>query len=93
MGGQSFARYFESSAMLTAHMYWIAFPWQDFPAGTKVCDVAGGVGSLQLELATIRPDFQLTLQDLPHVLDSAKKVCSSTLNVPLLESTFTFLAS
>ncbi|KII93697.1 hypothetical protein PLICRDRAFT_401684 [Plicaturopsis crispa FD-325 SS-3] len=51
-----------------------AFPWQDFPAGTKVCDVAGGVGSLQLELATIRPDFQLTLQDLPHVLDSAKKL-------------------
>ncbi|KII92557.1 hypothetical protein PLICRDRAFT_134252 [Plicaturopsis crispa FD-325 SS-3] len=50
------------------------YPWKDFPAGTKICDVGGGVGSFQLELVKSRPDFKLTIQDLPHVLDLAQKL-------------------
>lgn len=38
-------------------------------------DVGGGVGSVFFPLAEKFPELKLVIQDLPGVIDNAKKVC------------------
>ncbi|KAG6844999.1 hypothetical protein H0H87_001771 [Tephrocybe sp. NHM501043] len=48
------------------------FPWENFPPGTTVCDVGGGVGNIAMELLKAYPNLQLKLQDLPDRIHQAE---------------------
>jgi len=48
------------------------FPWKDLGDGATVCDVAGGVGNISLQLAKAHPNLRLILQDLPERIEQAK---------------------
>ncbi|KAJ3769755.1 S-adenosyl-L-methionine-dependent methyltransferase [Lentinula raphanica] len=51
-----------------------AFEWEKLSEGSKVVDVGGGVGTVLFPLAEKFPDLQLVIQDLPAVVNNAKKV-------------------
>ncbi|KAJ3873201.1 S-adenosyl-L-methionine-dependent methyltransferase [Lentinula edodes] len=53
-----------------------AFDWGNLPKGSKVVDVGGGVGSVFFPLAEKFPELKLVIQDLPGVIDNAKKIWS-----------------
>ena len=42
--------------------------------GATVCDVAGGIGNISLQLAKAHPNLRLILQDLPERINQAKEV-------------------
>ena len=44
------------------------------PAGSTVCDIGSGVGTVTLELAKVHPGLKLILQDMPSVLNYAENV-------------------
>jgi len=48
------------------------FPWKELGNGATVCDVAGGVGNISLQLAKAHPNLRLILQDLPERIQQAK---------------------
>jgi len=48
------------------------FPWKELGNGATVCDVAGGVGNISLQLAKAYPNLRLILQDLPERIQQAK---------------------
>jgi hypothetical protein len=50
----------------------VEFPWGELGDGATVCDVAGGVGNISLQLAKAHPNLQLILQDLPDRIQQAK---------------------
>ena len=50
----------------------VEFPWKELGNGATVCDVAGGVGSISLQLAKSYPNLRLILQDLPERIQQAK---------------------
>jgi len=52
----------------------LVFDWKSLPTGSVVVDVGGGVGTVSLSLARDFPDLQIVLQDLPSVIEEAKKV-------------------
>jgi precorrin-6B methylase 2 len=49
------------------------FPWNNLPKGATVCDVAGGIGYISLQLANMYPDLKIVLQDSPHTIEQAKE--------------------
>ncbi|KAJ3739061.1 S-adenosyl-L-methionine-dependent methyltransferase [Lentinula detonsa] len=51
-----------------------AFEWGKLPEGSKIVDVGGGVGSVLFPLAENFPELKLVIQDLPGVVDNARKV-------------------
>ena len=51
---------------------WVEFPWKELGDGATVCDVAGGVGNICLQLAKTHPNLRLILQDLPERIQQAK---------------------
>ena len=51
---------------------WLEFPWKELGDGATVCDVAGGVGNISLQLAKAYPNLRLILQDLPERIQQAK---------------------
>jgi len=52
----------------------VGFDWAIIPNGTVV-DVGGGIGTQSLIIAQEYPDLKLVIQDLPSVIEDAKKVC------------------
>src|SRR6266446_1689904 len=50
----------------------VEFPWKELGDGATVCDVAGGVGNISLQLAKAHPNLRLILQDLPERIQQAK---------------------
>jgi tRNA1(Val) A37 N6-methylase TrmN6 len=50
----------------------LGFPWNEFPPGTSVCDVGGGIGAITMQLAQRYPHLQLKLQDLPERVEQAE---------------------
>jgi len=52
----------------------LGFDWAVIPNGTVV-DVGGGVGTQSLTVAREYPDMNFVIQDLPSVIEDAKKVC------------------
>ena len=50
----------------------VEFPWKELGNGATVCDVAGGVGNISLQLAKAHPNLRLILQDLPERIQQAK---------------------
>jgi len=52
----------------------VGFDWAIIPNGTVV-DVGGGIGTQSLILAQEYPNLKLVIQDLPSVIEDAKKVC------------------
>ena len=50
----------------------VEFPWKELGNGATVCDVAGGVGTISLQLAKSYPNLRLILQDLPERIQQAK---------------------
>ncbi|KAG6827647.1 hypothetical protein H0H92_011013 [Tricholoma furcatifolium] len=48
------------------------FPWDEFPPGTTVCDIGGGVGNMSMALAKAYPNLQIKLQDLQNVISLAE---------------------
>ena len=50
----------------------VEFPWKELGNGATVCDVAGGVGNISLQLAKAYPNLRLILQDLPERIQQAK---------------------
>lgn len=48
------------------------FPWGEFPPGTIVNDVGGGIGTMAMELIKTYPNLQLKLQDLPERIQQAE---------------------
>ena len=59
------------------------FDWNSLPAGAKVVDVGGGIGSTTLILAQSVPKLQYVVQDRPLVIEDAKAV-SLTAFLPLI---------
>ena len=52
----------------------VGFDWATIPNGTVV-DVGGGIGTQSLIIAQEYPELKLVIQDLPSVIEDAKKVC------------------
>jgi len=52
----------------------VGFDWAIILNGTVV-DVGGGIGTQSLILAQEYPNLKLVIQDLPSVIEDAKKVC------------------
>lgn len=52
------------------------FDWSSVPSGGILVDVGGGLGHISMEVAKIRPDIHVVLEDRPPVVDRAKIVCS-----------------
>ena len=52
----------------------LGFDWNDIPDGTVV-DVGGGVGTQSLTVAREYSNLKFVVQDLPSVIEDAKKVC------------------
>jgi len=52
----------------------LGFDWSVNPNGTVV-DVGGGVGTQSMILAQEYPNMKFVVQDLPTVIEDAKKVC------------------
>ncbi|KAF8492246.1 S-adenosyl-L-methionine-dependent methyltransferase [Gautieria morchelliformis] len=50
-----------------------AFEWRSLAKGSVVVDVGGGIGTSSLPLARDFPDINIVLQDLPRVIEDAKK--------------------
>lgn len=51
------------------------YPWSaKFPNGAKICDVGGGNGHVLLELMKSNPALRGIVQDMPPVMEEAKKV-------------------
>ena len=51
---------------------WVEFPWKELGDNATVCDVAGGIGNISLQLAKAHPNLRLILQDLPERIQQAK---------------------
>jgi len=54
----------------------IGFDWATIPNGTIV-DIGGGIGTQSLIIAQEYPKLKLVIQDLPSVIEDAKKVCQT----------------
>ncbi|KAG6888552.1 hypothetical protein C0995_007424 [Termitomyces sp. Mi166 len=50
-----------------------AYDWKKLPAGSVIVDVGGGVGSDSLVLVREFPTLDIIVQDLPPVIEDAKK--------------------
>ncbi|KAA1465903.1 S-adenosyl-L-methionine-dependent methyltransferase [Dentipellis sp. KUC8613] len=70
---ERFGRAMVAMASVTdANMIVGQYPWHTLPAGSTVCDVGGGVGSVLIKIASHHPHLHLTLQDLPNVIEQAR---------------------
>ncbi|CAA7266021.1 unnamed protein product [Cyclocybe aegerita] len=56
-----------------------AFDWGSLAPGSVVVDVGGGVGTASLPIARKYPELYVILQDLPPVIEDAKRVWSKEL--------------
>ena len=56
----------------------IGFDWASVQHGGLVVDVGCGLGHVSLEIAKVRPDLHIVLEDRSTVINEAKNVCSST---------------
>ncbi|KAF8069068.1 S-adenosyl-L-methionine-dependent methyltransferase [Lyophyllum atratum] len=50
-----------------------AYEWKDLPNGSVIVDVGGGIGSSSLIVAREFPHLKYVVQDLPSVIEDAKK--------------------
>ena len=55
----------------------IGFDWESVQHGGLVVDVGCGLGHVSLEIAKVRPDLHIVLEDRSTVINEAKNVCSS----------------
>ena len=51
-----------------------AFDWASLSEGSVVVDVGGGIGTASIPLARDFPHLNVVIQDLPSVIEDAKKV-------------------
>lgn len=56
-------------------------------------DVGGGIGHVSLEIAKLRPDLNIIVEDRALVLEQAKEVCRPILSFLLSSNIFSVLAS
>ncbi|KAF8577502.1 S-adenosyl-L-methionine-dependent methyltransferase [Ramaria rubella] len=56
-----------------------SFEWDILSHGSVFIDVGGGIGSASLPIARDYPDLKLVIQDLPEVIDNAKKHWNETM--------------
>lgn len=54
--------------------YFLGFDWSTVPKGGLIVDVGCGIGNVSLEVAKIRPDLQIVLQDRPQVIEKTRAV-------------------
>ncbi|KAA1478069.1 S-adenosyl-L-methionine-dependent methyltransferase [Dentipellis sp. KUC8613] len=54
-----------------------AYDWQDLAPGSVIVDVGGGVGTSAFPLSRKFPDLKVIIQDLPNVIEDAKKLWST----------------
>ncbi|KAF5386809.1 hypothetical protein D9615_002134 [Tricholomella constricta] len=57
----------------------VSYDWKELPDGSVVVDVGGGVGTSSLPLAREFPNLEIVVQDLPGVIENAKKLWSSSM--------------
>ncbi|KAF8577508.1 S-adenosyl-L-methionine-dependent methyltransferase [Ramaria rubella] len=57
-----------------------AFEWDSLPYGSVIIDVGGGIGTASLPIARDYPDLKLVIQDLPDVINDAKKHWNETMS-------------
>lgn len=50
------------------------FDWTSIPHGGVLVDVGGGLGHISMEVAKMRPDIHVVLEDRPPVIEQAKQV-------------------
>ncbi|TRM63597.1 O-methyltransferase-domain-containing protein [Schizophyllum amplum] len=62
-----------AASLQPADVIMTAFDWKSLPAGSLVVDVGGGIGAATRSLAKNCPDLKVVLQDLPGVIEDAKK--------------------
>ncbi|TFY65534.1 hypothetical protein EVG20_g5551 [Dentipellis fragilis] len=67
------------------------FPRKDLPSGTTVCDLGGGIGTMAMDLAKTHHHLRLTLQDLPSVIDHARRVWSEEMPDAIRENRIDFI--
>ena len=53
------------------------------PQGGVLVDVGGGIGHVSLEVAKLRSDLNVIVEDRAPVLEQAKEVCQSILSFSL----------
>ena len=54
----------------------IGFDWASVRHGGLVVDVGCGLGHVSLEIAKVRPDLHIVLEDRSTVINEAKNVCA-----------------
>jgi hypothetical protein len=52
----------------------LAYPWEQVPKGSRVCDIGGNIGHVMLNLLRAQSHLQAVVQDLPSVIVPAKEV-------------------
>ena len=67
----------------------IGFDWASVQHGGLVVDVGCGLGHVSLEIAKVRPDLHIVLEDRSTVINEAKNVCSSTSSLYQISLFFT----
>ena len=55
----------------------VAFDWGALPEGATVVDVGGGIGKSGRAIVESHPSVKVVVQDLPEVIEDAKKVSIS----------------
>ena len=70
--GKHLNYYLTPAWILTLEFCEVEFPWKELGNGATVCDVAGGVGNISIQLAKAHPNLRLILQDLPERIQQAK---------------------
>ena len=59
-----------------------AFDWASLPAGAFVVDVGGGIGKSGRAIVESHPSVKVVVQDLPEVIEDAKKVSARATFLP-----------
>ncbi|KAA1478073.1 S-adenosyl-L-methionine-dependent methyltransferase [Dentipellis sp. KUC8613] len=64
-------------ALQPADAIFDAYDWKELAPGSVIVDVGGGVGTSAFPLARDFPKLKIVIQDLPNVVDDAKKLWSA----------------
>jgi len=65
---------YQSTCYAYSDVTYLDYPWDTLPAGTRVCDIGGNKGYVSMALLQKHAHLKVIVQDLPNVIEDAKKV-------------------